>query len=279
MYNLTYKTPYHDGIRQKLKQYPGHHWEPQGYGRDTPRVYHPMHSSPWQYVPSRDDDEDRHDVIRERFVEEAEAEAEAEGGFSFRPVKKIVKKGEEVAKTVGSAALSIGLDVAFDEGIKAAAIAAGAEVGVPPFISAAIGKAVGKFARKEIKEKTGFARGVGTYEPEGGISLRKIKKATKKAAKKAAEDYGKKALSLGADVLLKDALPEVTGYLGEQAGVPKNISKAVGKKTGTRLRKTLKEKTGIARKNPWVSHVKQYAADHNMTYGGAMKDPKCKESY
>ena len=31
--------------------------------------------------------------------------------------------------------------------------------------------------------------------------------------------------------------------------------------------------------NPWVSHVKQYAAANKMTYGGAMSDSSCKAAY
>jgi hypothetical protein len=31
--------------------------------------------------------------------------------------------------------------------------------------------------------------------------------------------------------------------------------------------------------NPWVSHVKQYAAANKMTYGCAMSDSSCKAAY
>jgi hypothetical protein len=29
----------------------------------------------------------------------------------------------------------------------------------------------------------------------------------------------------------------------------------------------------------WIDHVKMYAKEHNMKYGDAMKDSKCKMSY
>jgi len=31
---------------------------------------------------------------------------------------------------------------------------------------------------------------------------------------------------------------------------------------------------GTVRANPWISHVKQYAADHNVSYREAMKSAK-----
>ena len=31
--------------------------------------------------------------------------------------------------------------------------------------------------------------------------------------------------------------------------------------------------------NPWIVHVKQYAAKHNMKYTDALKDAKCKSEY
>jgi hypothetical protein len=33
------------------------------------------------------------------------------------------------------------------------------------------------------------------------------------------------------------------------------------------------------KKNSWITHVQQYAKQHNMTYFNALKDPKLKESY
>lgn len=40
-------------------------------------------------------------------------------------------------------------------------------------------------------------------------------------------------------------------------------------------------KSGGAKRavSPWISHVKQYAASHNMSYRDALKDPGCKASY
>jgi hypothetical protein len=29
----------------------------------------------------------------------------------------------------------------------------------------------------------------------------------------------------------------------------------------------------------WIEHVKKFAKDHNMKYGEALKDAKCKSSY
>ena len=259
MYNLTYKTPYHDEIREKLEKYPGHHWEPAYKGSvkggakptkvESINASRIMHSSPWEYVPGREISEDRHEEIKDKLMDYS-----VTGGVSF---KKIAKKGAKVGEVVGSTIASIGLDITFDEGAKAAAVAAGAEIGVPPFLAAAIGKAVGKFARKHIEKKTGLGR-----------------------RSKDPEYYAKQGLSVGADILLKDALPEVTDYVGKEIGVPKTVSKAVGKKTGNRLRKKLKEKTGIGRKpNPWVAHVKKFAKEHGMNYSKALKDPRCKASY
>jgi hypothetical protein len=31
--------------------------------------------------------------------------------------------------------------------------------------------------------------------------------------------------------------------------------------------------------NAWVNHVKQYAKDHNLKYGDALKDAECSASY
>jgi len=31
--------------------------------------------------------------------------------------------------------------------------------------------------------------------------------------------------------------------------------------------------------NPWITHCKQYASKHKMSYRDAIKDPKCKASY
>lgn len=31
--------------------------------------------------------------------------------------------------------------------------------------------------------------------------------------------------------------------------------------------------------NPWIQHVKAYAAKHNMKYATAVGDPKCKAEY
>jgi hypothetical protein len=31
--------------------------------------------------------------------------------------------------------------------------------------------------------------------------------------------------------------------------------------------------------NPWISHVKKFAAKHNLKYNEALKDPRCKASY
>lgn len=31
--------------------------------------------------------------------------------------------------------------------------------------------------------------------------------------------------------------------------------------------------------NPWITHVKNYAQAHNMKYGCALSDPKCKSTY
>ena len=31
--------------------------------------------------------------------------------------------------------------------------------------------------------------------------------------------------------------------------------------------------------NPWIMHVKNYAAKHGMKYNEALKDPQCKASY
>ena len=31
--------------------------------------------------------------------------------------------------------------------------------------------------------------------------------------------------------------------------------------------------------NPWIQHVKKYAAEHNLTYGCAIGDAECKKSY
>jgi hypothetical protein len=31
--------------------------------------------------------------------------------------------------------------------------------------------------------------------------------------------------------------------------------------------------------NPWVEHVKAFAAEKKISYGCAMSDPKCKEAY
>lgn len=266
MYNLSYKTPYHDEIRQKMKKQQMenkyHHWEPMV-----------MHSAPWDYRDtSKEEDEDRYEEIHDRLVRK-----EKKGGFYG---EKIAHKGAKVAEAVASTAASIGLDITFDEGIKAAAIAAGAEVGVPPFLAAAIGKVVGKFVRKEIEKKTGLGRSgaVGEYSPD-------------QSKLKSMETYAKKGLSVGADIVLKDALPAVTDYVGKQLGVPSAVSKAIGKKTGIRVRKALKEKTGIGRPigpdsklrprkaNPWVAHVKRFAKDHKLNYSQALKDPRCKASY
>lgn len=34
-----------------------------------------------------------------------------------------------------------------------------------------------------------------------------------------------------------------------------------------------------AQENPWIKHVKKYAADHNVSYRDALKMPAVKESY
>lgn len=31
--------------------------------------------------------------------------------------------------------------------------------------------------------------------------------------------------------------------------------------------------------NKWISHVKDYAKKHNMSYRDALRDPKCKAAY
>lgn len=31
--------------------------------------------------------------------------------------------------------------------------------------------------------------------------------------------------------------------------------------------------------NPWIQHVKQYAAKKGMKYGDALKDPQCRATY
>jgi hypothetical protein len=31
--------------------------------------------------------------------------------------------------------------------------------------------------------------------------------------------------------------------------------------------------------NPWIKHVKDFAAKHKMSYTAALKDPRCKSSY
>ena len=31
--------------------------------------------------------------------------------------------------------------------------------------------------------------------------------------------------------------------------------------------------------NPWIAHVKAYAAKHKMSYMAAMKSPACKSAY
>lgn len=31
--------------------------------------------------------------------------------------------------------------------------------------------------------------------------------------------------------------------------------------------------------NPWISHVKSWAAKHGKSYTAALKDPKCKSAY
>ena len=36
---------------------------------------------------------------------------------------------------------------------------------------------------------------------------------------------------------------------------------------------------GLKRRNNWVSHVKNYARQHNMSYFQALKDQKCKTTY
>ena len=43
----------------------------------------------------------------------------------------------------------------------------------------------------------------------------------------------------------------------------------------TPKKSTRKRGTG----NPWIAHVKQYAASHGVNYREALKDPKCKAAY
>ena len=31
--------------------------------------------------------------------------------------------------------------------------------------------------------------------------------------------------------------------------------------------------------NPWITHVKKYAAEHNIAYACAIAKPECKNSY
>ena len=31
--------------------------------------------------------------------------------------------------------------------------------------------------------------------------------------------------------------------------------------------------------NPWISHVKNYSRQHNISYSAALSDPKCSQSY
>ena len=52
------------------------------------------------------------------------------------------------------------------------------------------------------------------------------------------------------------------------------------KKVKSRKHSKKSAKTKVKRPpNPWVVHCKAYAAKHNMKYGDAMKDAKCKSSY
>lgn len=44
-------------------------------------------------------------------------------------------------------------------------------------------------------------------------------------------------------------------------------------------RKGSKKQKAAASRSPWIQHVKQWAADHGMTYGEAMRDPRCSASY
>lgn len=271
-----------------------------GIHRSNRSQYHPMNSSPWHYRENYADDvealEYMHGMVvgREKApvkaLVKAHVKPQREAGVSLHSVKQAAKKGLKIAEAIGSATVSGGLDVAFNEGISDISIAAGAEMGVPPLASRIIGRAVGKVLRKEVRKKTGFgsASGVGRYEPEGGFGFESVKKIAKKVpTKKIAKKIAKRGVSIGADVLLKAALPEVTGYLGEKAGVNKSIAKAVGKHTGERLRESFKDHTGLGRRpsggnpknNPWVAHVRRFAVDHGLNYAEALKHPQCKALY
>lgn len=45
-------------------------------------------------------------------------------------------------------------------------------------------------------------------------------------------------------------------------------------------KKSSKKKSGKKRpQSPWVKHCLKWSKDHNMKYGEALADPKCKAAY
>lgn len=83
-----------------------------------------------------------------------------EGGISFKDVKKVTKKGVQIAtpiaKKLVKKGISKGFDLTLDQGIGEIAKLAAPKIGLPSKQSEQVAKALGKEVRKEVKKKTGF---------------------------------------------------------------------------------------------------------------------------
>lgn len=94
---------------------------------------------------------------------------------------------------------------------------------------------------------------------------------------KGPQGYGRKGSKCAKKAVNKEGRKVCKKYKGGvSAGVM--AGECHCKKGGVAVGGTKKQKIA-AKHNPWIQHVKEFARQYGITYGEAMRDPKCSKSY